>query len=305
MVNLRTFDLNLLRIFEAVIHDRSVSKAADKLGLSQPAVSNALSRLRRQFNDPLFVRTPTGMEPTPKAEKLALAVHEGLTTIRAGLSSGADFDPAVSERHFTILMTDVGEISFLPHVLSELNRAAPNVDVNVIESGLQNYGDLLESGTADLAVGRINLADEFSSQLIHTSPFVVLMSSRHPLLQEANDGSKQISFEDYLAARHILVQPRGASGDPVGNALGPNARKRRIALSIPHATVLPMIMGGTDLIATVPKVSASDLVATGALCALPAPFEIEPNYVYQWWHRRNSADPGHRWLRDIFATAGV
>ncbi len=305
MVNLRTFDLNLLRIFEAINRDRSVSTAADNLGLSQPAVSNALNRLRRHFDDPLFVRTQRGMEPTPKAEQLALAVDRGMTTIRAGLSAGVNFDPARSERHFTLLMTDVGEISFLPILLSEVRRHAPGIDVSVMESGLAGYEELLENGMADLAIGRIRLADTLSSELIHSSPFVVLLSRTHPRLGTAPDGRPTLSYDDYLAAPHVLVQPRGASGDPILAALGADAAKRRIGLSIPHATVLPMIIGDSELIATVPEVCAQNLIASGKLCRVEAPFAIEPNFVYQWWHKRNTADPGHRWLRGIFAGAGI
>ena len=305
MVNLRTFDLNLLRVLEAVSNDRSVSRAADNLGLSQPAVSNALNRLRRQFDDPLFVRTQRGMEPTPKAERLTAAIQEGLATIRAGLSSGVDFDPARSTRCFTLLMTDVGEISFLPMLLSTLNRLAPNVDIHVIESALANYEELLENGTVDLAIGRITLPGTLCSELIHSSPFVVLLSRENEHVRTSEDGAPSLTYEDYLNAKHVFVQARGASGDPIGEALGEDARRRRIALAVPHATVLPMVMEGTQLIATVAAVCARKLVATGSLCAVPAPFAIEPNYVYQWWHRRNSADPGHLWLRHIFLEAGI
>lgn len=305
MVNLRTFDLNLLRVFEAVHHDRSVSIAADKLGLSQPAVSNALNRLRLQFDDPLFVRTARGMSATPKAERLAEAIGVGLTTIRAGLSSGVDFDPATSERRFTLLMTDVGEISFLPVLLSELGRNAPNISIHVREAGLSTYEDLLESGTADLAIGRIKLSDRMHGAQIHSSEFVVLLGRSNPILRRDAQGACSIDYQAYLNAPHVMVQPRGAAGDPVREALGPDASRLRIALSIPHATVLPMIMGDTDLIATVPKVCAANLVATGALCAVPPPFPVEPNYVFQWWHRRNQRDAGHRWLRAIFSNAGV
>lgn len=305
VVNLRTFDLNLLRIFEAIHRDGSVSKAADTLGLSQPAVSNALNRLRRQFDDPLFVRTQRGMEPTPKAEQLALAVDNGMTTIRAGLSAGVDFDPARSERRFTLLMTDVGEISFLPILLSELRRNAPGIDISVVESGLGGYEELLDNGMADLAIGRIRLAETLSSELIHSSPFVVLLSRTHPRLGTAPDGRPTLSYADYLAAPHVLVQPRGASGDPIREALGEDAAKRRIGLSLPHTTVLPMIIGDTELIATVPEVCAQNLIASGKLCRVDVPFAIEHNFVYQWWHKRNTADPGHRWLRGIFANAGI
>lgn len=308
MVNIRTFDLNLLRVFEAVLNDSSVSRAAEKLAMSQPAVSNALNRLRRQLNDPLFVRTPQGMEPTPKAYQLSLAVNSGLTTIRAGLLAGMEFDPATSERHFTLLMTDVGEISFLPVLLSELKRSAPRIDLQVMEAGLERYGELLESGMADLALGRIQLSERYCSQLIHSSPFMILMSERNSLLdgRERNaEGSYEISYQDYLDARHILVQPRGATGDPIREALGADAPLRQIALAIPHATVLPMIMADTDLLATIPKIAAQNLLAIGGLCTVAVPFPIEPNHVYQWWHRRNSADAGHQWLRDVLANSGV
>lgn len=305
MVNLRTFDLNLLRIFEAVMQDRSVSKAADKLGLSQPAVSNALNRMRRQFDDPLFVRTNSGMEPTAKAEQLAAAVAQGLTTIRAGLSSTTNFDPATSKRRFTLLMTDVGEIAFLPKVLPTLMRLSPGIDLTVAEFGIERYEELLDSGGADLAIGRLRLPDTLCSEAIHSSPYVVVMSHDNQRLTVDASGKPSISVEDYIDAPHVFVMPRGASGDPVTDALGDRAARRRIALSIPHAIALPMIIGKTDLIATIPKVCADQIVTSGALIQVPAPIFIEQTFVHQWWHRRNLNDPGHRWLRSIFATAGV
>ena len=304
MVNLRTFDLNLLRIFEAIITDNSVSKAADKLGMSQPAVSNALNRLRRELDDPLFVRTPLGMDPTPKARDLAIAINAGLMSIRAGLLAGMAFDPATSERHFTLLMTDVGQIVFLPTLLSALNRQAPHIDLHVMEAGVETYGDLLESGIADLALGRIGLSDKFEAELIHSSPFVVLMSKRSRLLADTGKERPTISREQYLDARHVSVLPRGSSADPIPIALGADSRRRKVALKVPHATVLPMILPETELLATIPQAAATNLLASGTLEAVPVPFEIRPNNVYQWWHRRNTADPGHSWLRQTLASAG-
>jgi DNA-binding transcriptional LysR family regulator len=305
MINLRNFDLNLLRIFEAVFKDGSVSKAADKLGLSQPAVSNALNRIRRQFEDPLFVRTNKGLEPTLKAQQLAEAVSQGLTTIRAGLTATANFDPAVSQRRFTLLMTDVGEIAFLPKVLPTIQKRAPGIVLTVNEFGMERYGELLESGAADLAIGRLRLPDNLCRAAIHTSPYVVVMSRANKSVTVDAAGVASISFEDYINAPHIFVMPRGASGDPVTEALGERTSRRRVVLSIPHAVALPMIIGDSDMIATIPKVCADQLVAGGALMQVPAPFFIEQSLVYQWWHRRNLNDPGHRWLRDIFADAGV
>jgi DNA-binding transcriptional LysR family regulator len=305
MVNSRTFDLNLLRVFEALSHDRSVSVAADKLGMTQPAVSNALNRLRAQFDDPLFVRTNKGMQPTPKAQLLAASFHDGLTTIRSGLSAATDFDPQTSTRRFTLLMTDVGEIAFLPSVLGILASEAPGIDINVRQSGVPEYEELLESGIADLAIGRIKLKDAFCSELIHTSPFVVLASKGNRYISRGPDGEPYISLADYLAAPHAMINSRGTSSNPIRHALGADFRRLRLALSLPHTTALPFILRGTDLLATVPQIVGSKVTETGGFVTVPAPIEIEPNFVYQWWHKRNMADPGNAWLRKAFASAGV
>ena len=303
MINLRTFDLNLLRVFEAIFHDRSVSLAADRLGMSQPAVSNSLNRLRRDFEDPLFVRVNRRMEPTPKAQQFAAFVDGGLGTIRAGLTSGIAFDPRTSKRRFNLLMTDVGEVTFFPKILKSLAREAPNIDLNVLEYGLQGYSELLESGAVDLAIGRIDLGDSFQREFIHTSPFTVVLSRDNSFLDKDANGQLAITREGYLDAPHILLEPRGASGDPVRKALGGDAGRRRIALSVPHATVLPYIMEGTELVATIPTICARNMISSGGLCLVDPPFAIEPNMVYQWWHKRNTEDEGHRWLRELFVSA--
>ena len=304
MVNVRTFDLNLLRIFEAVIQDRSVSRAADRLGLSQPAVSNALNRMRQQLDDPLFIRTHSGMEATPKAQQLADAVLLGLTTIRSGLAAGTLFDPATSKRSFNLLMTDVGQIAFLPRALATLKRTAPNVDFKVVEQGVERYGELLEAGMADLAIGRIDLADSLASQWIHEASYVVMMSRDNPRLRTAEDGRLYITMDDYLGAPHVDVRARGASGNPVVKALGDRAGELRNALSLPHTTALPIIIGDTDLIATVARPCAHALTHP-RLCYVEAPFEIDSMSISQWWHKRNTNDPGHRWLRQVFADAAA
>ena len=304
MVNLRTFDLNLLRIFEALVQDQSVSRAADRLGLSQPAVSNALNRMRQQMDDPLFVRTHNGMEATPKAEQLATALLQGLTMIRAGLAAGTDFEPATAKRSFNLLMTDVGEIAFLPRVLATLKQSAPYIDLNVAEQGQERYGELLEAGMADLAIGRLDLPGTLTSQYIHTASYVVMVSRANPHLKQSASGKAFMSLEDYLSAPHVHVRSRGASGDPVAEALSENVMKRRIALSIPHATALPLIIGNTDLIATVAKACADYMVYPG-LCYVEPPFPIPEAAIHQWWHKRNTNDPGHRWLRQTFADAAA
>ncbi|MBP2434142.1 LysR family transcriptional regulator [Bradyrhizobium elkanii] len=305
MINLRTFDLNLLRVFEAIHRDRSVSVAADKLGLSQPAVSSALNRMRRLFDDPLFVRGAGGMEPTRKAMLLAEAVALGLNTIRAGVATSTSFDPSSSTRQFRIAMTDVGEIIFLPRLMQALARSAPSITVHVIEHGLVNYEDLLETGEIDIAIGRFQLNPSFSSQHIHSSNFAVVLRSDHPLIDHASDGTPVLSYESYLQASHITVQAPGASGDPIVHALGADRSKKRIALSVPHSVVLAEIVECGDLMATVPDKSVGWLLhGHQALCAVPLPFKADTNIVCQWWHKRNDKDPGHLFIRDILAEIG-
>lgn len=291
-------------MFEAINQDRSITRAADKLGLSQPAVSNALNRLRDLFEDPLFVRTSQGMEPTPKAELIASFFSDGLTAIRAGLASGTEFDPASSRRRFNLLMTDVGAIRFLPLVLPMVHRVAPQIDLSIAEFNVENYAQLLDDGLSDLAVGRFQLGHSLCGELIHSSSYLLLVSRDHPLLTTGSDGKPRLSYDDYIRGAHVMINARGASGEPLQPGLGGDLAKLRVALTIPHVTAVPTLIGGSRLIATLPDVIALNMADDPALCVCPLPFEMEANRIYQWWHKRNDADPGHRWLRGLFTAAG-
>jgi DNA-binding transcriptional LysR family regulator len=302
VINPNLLDLNLLRVFEALLRDKSVSTAADRLGLTQPAISNALNRLRAALDDDVFVRTRNGMEPTALAIRLSDPIQKGLASIHAGLEQGLGFDPATSDRTFTLIMNDVGEITFLPFLLRKFSIAAPAINLRVLELGREDYEDSLDSGIADLAVGRIRLADTFRSLLLHTSSYVVVLSCDHPIFKSARRSKPSLTLKEYMMARHVAVIPRGATGNPVEKALGKHAGLRRIALTVPHTTVLPTIMPGTELLATVPDKCLDALCKDGRLRWLKLPFEVEENRVFQWWHKRQDRDTGHRWLRDQFSS---
>lgn len=186
MLNANNFDLNLLRVFDALIRERSVSAAAERLCLSQPAVSNALSRLRKLLNDPLFVRTRKGMEPTPFALRMQEPVQDGLLRIRAGISQVLTFEPRESDRTFRLNMNDVGSASFLPLIMSRLMSEAPGIDIEVCEIGISAYEDMLDSGAADLAIGRVVLSDTFRSQFLMRTQYVAILRDGHPGLTEEN-----------------------------------------------------------------------------------------------------------------------
>jgi DNA-binding transcriptional LysR family regulator len=298
VVNLNTLDLNLLRVFDAMMRERSVSATAHRLGVSQPTVSNALNRLRSLLGDDLFVRTRHGMEPTAFALRLGDPVQEGLASIRAGLSQTLAFEAAQSDRTFNLLMNDVGAASFLPLILAHLRSAAPSVNLAVSEPDHADYEDALDSGAADLAIGRVKLSASFRSRLVLVSTYVVLLRPDHPLLTSRKGQPPQISFESYLAAAHVVVNPRGATDNPVERALAGHPAKRRIALTVPHATSLANVLPGSDLVGTVPDRCVDFLCHGGNLACVALPLQVEPNYIYQWWHKRHDQDAGHRWLRD-------
>lgn len=303
MHNRNTFDLNLLRIFDALVREGTVTAAADRLGLSQPAVSNALNRLRLLLGDPLFVRTRHGMEPTAFALRLCSPVQDGLAQIQSGLSQVVTFDPATSDRTFTALMNDVGAASFLPAVTKGLLRVAPHVNLHVRELDHADYEDALDSGTADLAIGRVMLSETFRSEFLLKSTYVAVLRPDHPALTRKRGVRPFLTLDSYMAADQVAVSPRGATSNPVERAILKMHLNCRIMLNVPHATSLYNIIPGTDLIATVPDRCVEFLCRDKRLTWAELPIRIEPNMVYQWWHKRHDHDAGHRWLRDFMSDA--
>lgn len=186
-MNPNHFDLNLLRVFDALIHERSVSSAANRLCLSQPAVSNAPGRLRELLGDPLFARTRHGMEPTPFALRMNEPVQGGLMRIRSDISQVMTFDLSVSDRTFRLIISDVGSASFLPGILSRLMREAPQINIEVCEIGNAAYEDMLDSGSADLAIGRVSLSDSFRSELLTHTHYVAIRPFCAPQLSHTPD----------------------------------------------------------------------------------------------------------------------
>lgn len=303
MHNANTFDLNLLRIFDALVREGSVSSAANRLGLSQPAVSNALNRLRNLLGDPLFVRTRRGMEPTAFALRLCSPVQDGLAQIRAGLSQAVTFDPATSDATFTLLMNDVGAAGFLPPVLQRLTKVAPGINLHVYERDHADYEDALDSAAADLAIGRVLLSSTFQSEFLLKSLYVAVLPSDHPALARRRGVRPSLTLEDYVAGHHVVVSPRGATSNPVERAFAAMRLSPRIALNVPHATSLVNILPGTRLIATVPDKCVEFLCRDKRLTWAELPIAIEPNMIYQWWHKRHEYDAAHRWLRGFMSDA--
>lgn len=292
-VNLRTLDLNLLRVFDAVLHEHGVTPAAARLGLTQPAVSNALARLRGLFGDPLFVRSAAGMDATPFARELAEPVRQALALLEAALAHGPGFDPATSTRAFRFYMSDLGQIEFLPPLVERVQRAAPGVRLEAVAADLEHIADALGTGALDLAVGFLPaLGPPIGRHALFRDPYVCLMRADHPAI-----GAK-LTKKKFVEASHVLVTYRGGGHRVIEEALERAGVARRIALRVPHFTVVPMVLERTDLILTLPARVARVYERQGGFKSLPPPVPMPQAEVAVHWHERFETDPGNRWLRE-------
>ena len=293
-MNVQNVDLNLLRVFDAVLRERGVTPAAARLGLTQPAVSNALARLRALFGDPLFVRTPAGMDPTPFARELGEPVRQALALLESALAHGPGFDPASSSRAFRFYMSDLGQIEFLPPLLERVQREAPGVRLEAVALDVEDIAETLAAGALDLAVGFLpGLGPPLRRRALFRDPYVCLMRADHPI--------RSLTKKRFLAASHALVTYRGGHR-VIEEALERAGLSRRIALRVPHFTVVPMVLERSDLILTLPQRVAHVYERRGRFKSMPPPVPLPQAEVAVHWHERFEADPGNRWLRELLIT---
>lgn len=287
-------DPKLLTLFELLCSTRSVTRAAEALGQSQPTVSAWLARLRALLQDPLFVRTAHGMQPTPRAEALREPVREALQNLRR-ISAPADaFDPARARRSFRICMTDASHITLLPRLLRRLRAEAPRIRVDAAPINDHTPHDL-EAGRADLALGIVpGLESGFYQQVFYAQDFVCLASPRHAGLQDG------LSLERYGAAAHVEVLS-GKSHALLEEALKAQRVHREVLLQLPGFLGLATVVADTDLLATVPRQIGETLARQGGLRLLPCPVAVPDFTVKQYWHARAHHDPASRWLRGTCA----
>ena len=293
-MNMIDLDLNLLRAFDAIATEGSVTVAGARIGLSQPAMSNALARLRQTFDDPLFVRTPRGMRPTPFAQQLALPVREALRLIQGALQQHAGFEPKTSNNTFRFHMSDIGEMVFLPRLLERVKHEAPGVKIEVVRIPIKDVHAALEAGELDLAIGFLpGLTTGMRQQPLFRERYVCMMRADHPVI-----GAK-ISAKQFRAAAHVLVSYAGTGHQVIEETFVAQGLSARIAARVPHFLVVPMILARTDLIVTVPSRVAALFAQTGNFKVLELPFSM-PNFeVRLHWHQRFHQDPANRWLREV------
>ncbi len=292
-MDLARLDLNLLLVFHHLLREKRVSNVATALGMSQPAVSSALGRLRTSLGDALFLRTQGGMVPTPYALQLAEPVATALDGLQQALQVRASFDPATSERRFTLAMTDVGEMYFLPVLMDALAHAAPGVTLNVVAVTSASLKDDMASGRTDLALGLLpQLQAGFFQQSLFRQPYVCLMREGHPLASKDD-----LTLPDFAAASHVRVIAAGTGHGRVDEALERQGLQRRIRLTVPHYVALGDVLGHSDLIATVPERFAQRVTGPFALTTRALPLAVDGSAIHQFWHAHLHKDPGHQWLR--------
>lgn len=290
----KPFDLNLLPVFEAIMRYRTVSQAARSLGASQPAVSQALNRLRKALGDDLFIRTNRGMEPTPFTLQIINNVRGGLDQIHDAVTQAQQFVPASSQRRFKLLMSDAGEAVFLPLLTRRLRTLAPHATLDVRLAPQDRNFSMLESGAADVAIGGMTVRESslFCRRLLFDR-YVVACDSRHPWVRNGFD------LDDYFAADHLTVRPANMSSSTLDLALDQMQRELLPTVQLPHFLVVSAMLDDTQLVATIPSLVAHFLRKHSELRIFELPFESPRVTVSLFWHARQHRDAGNRWLRNL------
>ncbi|MFM9971754.1 MAG: LysR family transcriptional regulator [Burkholderiales bacterium] len=288
-------DLNLLVVFDAIYGSRNLTAAGKQLGLSQPAMSHALGRLRLTFKDPLFVRLTRGLEPTSLADEIAPALIEGLEAIRGGLNRKR-FDPSTSTRIFNIGMGDPAEATQLPILMREFRGSAPHIRLHTRQTPGPLLRDALANGEVDMATGDYDLGANVRSHRLYEAEYACVVGAEHPQI-----GNK-LSLKQFKAAEHILVLPLGASqhGRNIERALQSRAVNARIAVQIAHFHGVLALITSTDLIATIPDRLAQAMARYANIKILPPPIRLPKWRLTLYWHERFHREPGNAWMRSEY-----
>lgn len=292
-VSLRTFDLNLLLVFDAIYTERSISKAAAKLHLSQPTVSNALARLRVQLNDPLFERSARGMIPTLRAKSLAEPIRQGLATIDHALRGNPDFAYAETDREFVISVGDYGETVMLPRFVDWLAQVAPTIRLHIKPQPSGELLPQLREGSIDMALDFFPLQEPSVRNVCAlTETLLVLVRRDNPEVGE------RLTLDTYLSLRHVVFDHHHHTRPMIDLALAKRGLKRHIAMTVPHFLSMPMLVQNSNLVCTLPRRMGQFYADHFRLQSHEVPLRTPTFPVYLLWHRNSDEDAGHRWLRE-------
>jgi DNA-binding transcriptional LysR family regulator len=316
-VSLNTLDLNLLRVFAALIDERSVLRAGHRVGLSQSAVSHSLARLREIFSDDLFVRTTAGMQPTARALAMATLVREALIRIELAVRS-AQFDPAGSRRQFTLAADDYITAVIVPYIFGLLKTEASHVDLIIRPRTRVDLAEQIDLGRIDLALGSFASMPERlrSNVMFHDEDTLVTARQRSrkavidvsdlasmPLVVVSLGGHEEGALDGFISERGLARRSEMFDRPALVRALAELKLAPRIALAVPHFLALPHLLAISDAVAIVPRLLATILARSGSVVVHRTPYQTESVAVRAVWHERNDGDAAHKWLRGIVQRA--
>jgi DNA-binding transcriptional LysR family regulator len=288
-------DLNLFVMFDVIYAERNLTRAAEMLNITQPAVSNALNRLRMVFDDELFIRKPHGMEPTPVADNIISQVREALTLLNFSLNEGATFDPVRSEKIFRFSMNDLSQFLLLPPLLEKLQIQAPGVGASCFYVGREGLAKELASGQIDIAIDAPLINDpNLCHQPLSGEEYVCVVRPDHPY------SGADITIDEYLSFRHIHVSSRRSGDGFVDAMLNKKGLNRTVAVRVQHYMVAPRIIRHTNLAWTVPRNLAKHL----NLRVIELPFELPTMDWHLYWHKSADNDQANRWMRELLLKDG-
>ena len=296
-MKLSDIDLNLFVVFDAIYTEGNLTRAGEIIGITQPAVSNSLSRLRNLFDDPLFVRTAEGMVPTPVAQNIIGSVRQALGLIRSSVQESESFDPAISDKRFRISMSDLSQAILLPRLFRAMRGEAPSVAVDCYQVHRRDMSIELASGNLDLAIDISLTPDpQIRQKALYSHPYVCVVNKEH------NKVGNKLDLDTYLELQHIHISTRRGGLGHVDLALGKMGSKRDIVLRTQHYLSTPQMVATTDFALTVPKIFAEFLERTVPIRYLDLPFEVPHLESFLYWHESTDRDQANIWIRDLIGS---
>ena len=296
-MNIKNFDLNLLVVFKTLYEERNVTKASKKIGITQPAMSNALNRLRYLVKDELFIRGPKGMRPTPRANELASPIQTALNDLELSLSS-INFDPKTTKKLYKISISDDVAPLILPNLINFLEKESPNSSLRIRSEQGSEAIKLLDSNDIDFAIGRFEMVStRFESVDLYTEKYVCMMNSDHPLAED-----EKLSIGQYLSSKHLRVAPAGTPVAPIDRSLSQLNLEREIFARIDLVTMAPLILKNSDLILTLPSKTAQRMAKNYNFSIAELPIGLEQRQTKLLWHRELTNHPAYDWIKNQIRT---
>ena len=292
-MNIRNFDLNLLIVFKTLFEEKNVTKASKKMGITQPAMSNALNRLRYLVKDELFIRGPKGMRPTPRAKDLSLPIQTALNNLELSLSS-INFNPKTTKKLFRISMSDDVAPIIIPNLVDFIEKNSPESSLSIRSEQGNDALKLLDNNEIDFAVGRFEtIPPRFGYSDLFTEDYVCICKKTHKFASE-----KKLSIDQYLSCKHLRVAPMGAPLHPIDRTLGQLNFEREISVRIELITLAPMIINNTDLILTLPSKTAQRMSKNYDFQIVELPLDLEKRKTRMVWHKELTNHPTFDWIKN-------